>query len=72
MMPLKWLEKNAELIAPHTIYPQYLKILHVTTNYGSAYKFNWYIAPNILKNTDSVTVKAIFSLNTTIANSLAR
>ena len=65
MMSPKWLEKNAELIAPHTIYPQYLEILPVATNYERALRVQL-VAPNILKSTDSITVKAVISLDTTL------
>ena len=68
MMSPKWLEKNAEIIAPHTIYPQYFEILPVATSYERALRVQL-VAPNILTSTDSVTVKAIVALDTALANS---
>ena len=65
-MSPKWLEKNAELIAPHTIYPQYLEILPVATSYERALRVQL-VAPNVLKSTDTITVKAVVSLDTTLA-----
>ena len=67
MMSPKWLEKNAEFTAPITIYPQYLEILPVSTDYERALQVQL-VAPNILKSTDSVTVKAIVALDTALAN----
>ena len=66
MMTPKWLEKNAEFTAPHTIYPDYLEILPVVNNYERALQVQ-IVAPNILNSTDSITVKATVALDTELA-----
>ena len=66
MMTPKWLEKNAEFIAPHTIYPDYLEILPVVTNYERALQVQ-IVPPNLLKSTDSIIVKATVALDTELA-----
>ena len=66
MMTPKWLEKNAEFIAPHTIYPDYLEILPVVTNYERALQVQ-IVPPNLLKSTDSITVKATVAYDTELA-----
>ena len=68
MMSPKWLEKNAELIAPHTVYPQYLEILPVTDSYERALRVKL-LSPNILTSTASVTIKATVALDDSLAKS---
>ena len=47
MMSPKWLEKNAEFTAPITIYPQYIEILPVSTDYERALQVQL-VVPNTL------------------------
>ena len=66
MMTPKWLENNAEFTAPHTIYPDYLEILPVVTSFERALQVQ-VVAPDLLKSTDSITVKATVALDTVLA-----
>ena len=66
MMTPKWLEKNAEFTASHSIYPGYLDILPVAANYERALQVQ-IVAPNLLKSTDSITVKATVAFDTELA-----
>ena len=66
MMTPKWLEKNAEFTAPHTIYPDYLEILPVVTSYESALQVQ-IVTPNLLRSTHSITVKATVAFDTELA-----
>jgi len=66
-MTPKWINKNAEITGSHALYPQYLEILPSTgAMYQHALRVQL-VPPNILKSTDSVTVKMTVALDTTIA-----
>ena len=67
-MTPKWLEKNAESTAFHTIYPDYLEILPVVISYDheSALQVQ-IVTPNLLRSTDSITVKATVDFDTELA-----
>ena len=66
MMSPKWLEKNAEFTAPHTVHTEYLEILPVKVSYERALRVKL-LSPNILTSTASVTVKATVALDDSLA-----
>ena len=68
LMTSKWLEKNADFTAPHTVKTEYLEILPVTVNYERALRVQL-VAPKVLESKDSVTVKATVALDPALANS---
>ena len=68
LMTSKWLEKNADFTAPHTVKTEYLEILPGAVNYERALRVQL-VAPKVLESKDSVTVKATVALDPALANS---
>ena len=67
-MTPKWIHSNAVITGPHALYPQYFAILPTTGVSFQRALTTQFIAPNILKYTDNVTVTVTVAVDATYAS----